>query len=888
MNTASPGVGRRGAARDDRAGKRRKRVRTPLFLQYEEAECGAACLGSLLAHFGRWVSINELRKACGVSRDGSTMLDVAKAARGYGLEVDAWRKDTGDLADMRLPVIVFWEFNHFLVLEGMEAGKYYLNDPANGRRVVDEETFDQAFTGVAMEMRPGPDFVRGGSRRSVLQRAWPWLRSARSTLAFALACGFLTAVVTLLSPVLLTVFVDDVLGEGARGYWGRHVVAASLALAVLAYMLAWMQQRSLHRLAIRLSAVQAEGMISHLFRLPAKFFVHRSSGDLAVRVHSVDMVASVMSTQYVAVMIELLMSCLFLVLMVAYDPWLSVVVVVLSAANAVLTRSATKRRNDENQQMRHELASLAGVTVSGLSDIEHLRASAGENDLFGRWSGYQARELTARQKFAEMGYITMSLPNLFSLLGAAAVFGLGSLRVESGDMTTGALMGFYILAVSFLQPVGRLVQSIDAFQMLEVELDRFEDITTAQVDPLFAASGGGGAGGAGAASGSAGAGSGGGGGAGAGSGSVGSAPGVASGGAGSALIATLNGKLQLIGRLEMRDVTFGYNPNKDPLVEDFNLAIEPGQRVAVIGATGSGKSTLLKLAVGEYTPWSGEVLFDGVPVHGIPRQVFTDSVSVVDQHIYLYSGTIRENLTMWNPAVPDHRIIAAARDAMIHKEIMSRPSGYDSGVTEGGSNFSHGQRQRLEIARALTSDPSVLLLDEATSKLDAVTEMHIDIALRRRGCTSLVVAHRLTTIKDSDQIVVLDKGRVAQRGTHDELIADHGGLYSPTRRTRMNTQSDYSPDVRHARHQKSRRSLKGGGRDRCWVCGAAYDLVYGSRDHPPVITAVGTNALFGVVKADKTHGPKSMGKARCSLRSSLLFREVHWGGRDLKVGTWTI
>ena len=716
--------------------KRSSRVRTPIVLQHEEAECGAASLGTILSYYRRWVPIDELRKSCAVNRDGSTALDLAQAAQKYGLMVDAWRKEIDDLATMRLPAIIFWEFNHFLVLERIGKGKYYLNDPANGRRTVSKETFHHAFTGIILELQPGPDFVPGGSRRGIMRKAWPWLRNVKGTLAFAMLCGLLLAVTTLISPILLTVFIDNVL-LGSDRQLGSYVALLAIFIVILIYISSWMQHRSIQRLATRLSAVNAEKTLSHLFRLPSKFFAHRLVGDMTSRVQLIDDIAAVMSKQLIIVMIELTMSCLFLVLMIIYDPILAFAIMSLAIANAVLTRIATKRRNDENLQMRHEQGYLAGVTAFGLRNIESLRATAGENDFFGRWSGYQARELTARQKFAELGYITASLPNLFLLLAAAITFGLGGWRVESGDLTIGSLIGFYVLSIGFLQPVGRLVQSADAFQILDSELQRIEDMTAAEEDPLLAKFSE----------------------------------------SDSQRITTLNGRLRLVGRLEMRNITFGYRPNHDPLIEDFNVTIEPGQRVAIIGSTGSGKSTLLKLATGEYTPWSGEVLYDGLPVKDIPRQIFTDSVAVVDQHIFLYSGTIRDNLTMWNPAASDAQIVSAVRDANIHSEIVSRTAGYDSVVTEDGTNFSHGQRQRLEIARALVSEPAILLLDEATSRLDAVTEMEIDMALRRRGCSCLVVAHRLSTIRDCDQIVVLDGGKVAQRGTHDELIADATGLY---------------------------------------------------------------------------------------------------------------
>ena len=714
----------------------RRRLRTPIFPQYEATECGAACLGSVLAHFGRWVSQEELRENCAVSRDGSSAADIFKAAKEYGLKVDAWTKEPDQLKDLALPSVLFWEFNHFVVLEGFGNGVYYLNDPAAGRRTLNEQEFGEAFTGVVMVMQPGPGFKPGGERRGVIRRVRPWLREVKGPLGFVTACGLLLALPGLLLPVLLTLFVNEVLFGQDDSWAGPAALVAGLA-AVVSFVLTWLQQKNLRRLAIRLSATQGEQMLSRLFRLPARFFTHRFAGDLTTRMQLVETTASQFSTQFTGLMIELVMSGAFLALMIVYDPVLAAVVFGLGLANVTLTRVISRVRNDENQRVLREKALLAGVSSVGLRNIEALRSTATEDAFFARLSGHQARELIARQKFAELGYVAAALPSLVMLLNAAVVFGVGGMRVMSEDMTIGALMGFYVLAASFLQPIGRLAKFADAFQVMESNLQRIQDVATAQEDPVFAVP-------------------------------RRSEPDRA---------ATLNGRLRLDGRMELRNVTFGYRPNHSPLIEDFSLTVAAGQRVAVIGPTGSGKSTLLKLVVGGYTPWSGEVLFDGVPIGEVPREVLTSSVAVVDQHIYLFSGKVRDNLTMWNPAVSDHRVVAAAKDALIHDEIMSRPGGYSAPVDEGGMNFSHGQRQRIEIARALAANPSVMLLDEATSRLDAVTELGIDDALRRRGCTCLIVAHRLSTIRDCDQIVVLDRGQAVQRGTHEELLADRQGMY---------------------------------------------------------------------------------------------------------------
>ncbi len=729
--STSTSRGARGKASSDKSDQR---VTTPILLQMHASECGAACLGIVLAHFGRWVPLTELREKCEVSRDGSSAASILRASRHYGLECNGLSVRVDQLHMLPLPLILFWQFSHFVVLEGFDGRNFYLNDPATGRRRLSAEEFESGYSGIALRFKRGKDFESGGEQPDLFRQLGALLAGSWRSLAGVFACGLMLTLLTLIIPASIGAFVDDVMET--QGAWGG-LVTALLGGGALVYVLSLLKNRFLKRLAVRVSVTGYSRGMSRLLRLPVEFFEHRLTGDLTDRVSSTDRIAKNLADQFLVLIIDVAMSLVFLAAMFAFDVLLTLIVLLLALLHGLLAHFLNALRAVRSQAMRREQGLLIGLGMQMLSHADNLRMTGADDRFFSRWSGQQARELRARQLYAELGAVNTSLPGLVDALRSAAILAIGGSMVLNGAMTLGTLVAFYILAEMFLTPVERFLAFAENRQALETDLQRLEDVSRTDEDPVFSRRS-----------------------------------------QESESVPTFNGRLQLAGQLELRNVTFGFNRSRPPLIKDFNLVIKPGQRVAVVGPSGSGKSTLARLVSGVYQPWSGEILFDeGHLRDQIPEEVLRQSISMVDQEVVLFSASLRDNITLWNPAVPDEVLFAATRDARIHDEILVRPQGYASLVEEGGANFSGGQRQRLEIARALVGNPTVLILDEATSALDAATEEYVDDALRRRGVTCLIVAHRLSTVRDCDEIIVLDKGATVQRGTHDELIADRNGAY---------------------------------------------------------------------------------------------------------------
>jgi len=703
--------------------------RTPVILQMEAVECGAAALAILLAHYGAWVPLEELRIACGVSRDGSKASNILRAARRYGLTAKGYSVEPSALRKMPMPCILHWNFNHFVVLEGIDGKRAYLNDPASGRYRVDMDELDRAFTGVVLAFERGEAFKRIGTKPQGTRILLRELRHSKTAVTLLVLLSVALVLPNVVAAGFSKIFVDDILIQHMRSWLAPLLIGMALT-AVLRAALTIMRQSLLTRLQAKLSVVMTSRFLWRVLALPIEFFTQRHAGDIANRVEANERIARLLSSGIAANALSLISVVLFAAAMAVYDVPLAVLCVLISLMNVLLLRVVARRRQDLSYRLSLEQGKLLSATVSVVRTIETIKASGLEDDAFGQWSGYQAKTLNAEQQLGASAVFLDLIPTLLSGLTVATILGVGGWRVIQGSLTLGSLVAFQSLAMSFSEPFANLVNYFGGLQTIKGFLERLEDVYKYPLSSLTSGD-------------------------------------------------TATGEFppKLAGRVELRHVSFGYSALEAPLLGDFSLVIPAGSRVALVGMSGSGKSTLGKLICGLYKPWSGEILFDGRRLADIPSQVFANSVSYVDQDIFLFEGSARDNLTLWDATIGQKELIAAASDALVHQDLATRPGNYDCHVNEGGTNFSGGQRQRIEIARALVGNPSVLVLDEATAALDPISEKAIDDNLRRRGCTCIIIAHRLSTIRDCDEIIMIERGRIVEQGTH-EVLLDRNGPYA--------------------------------------------------------------------------------------------------------------
>jgi NHLM bacteriocin system ABC transporter peptidase/ATP-binding protein len=718
--------------------KQSGRVKTPTLLQMEAVECGAVALGIILGYYGRIVPLTELRRECGVSRDGSKASNILKAARLYDLEAKGFKKSLEDVQAIPPPFIVFWNFNHFVVVEGFnkKQNSVYLNDPATGPRKISFEEFDQAYTGVVLILQKGEDFKKGGRKKGIVASLGYRLSNSRQALILCLAAGLLLTIPRLAVPAFTQIFIDEILVE-SRLDWLRPMVLGMVFISLMMGLLARTRLFYLRRLMVKLSITMSGQFLWHTLRLPVGFYAQRFAGEISGRSQLNDKVADVLSGRLATTVIDSVMMVFYAIIMFLYDWVLTLIAIAFAALNFFALRSLSRNRVDANIRVSQETGKVEGLAISGIQTIETVKAGGLESDMFSKFAGYYAKLINAQQEVGLPTSILTALPTILTSLAITSILVFGGLRVINGSLSIGMLIAYQVLTQEFLKPVNELVNFGSTLQDLEADLNRLDDVLENPIDPEA----------------------------------------DRQVGENSSLAVIDQSLFRLQGYVELRNLTFGYNRLGEALISDLNLTLKPGQRVALVGGSGSGKSTVAKLVTGLYEPWSGEILLDNIPRQEIPRSVLSNSLAMVEQEIFLFAGTVRENLTLWDTTVPDEDLIRACQDAAIHDLILNMPGGYNAQLSEGGMNLSGGQRQRLEIARALVRNPAILVLDEATSALDAETELIIDRNLRRRGCSCIVVAHRLSTIRDCDEIIVLARGKVVQRGRHNELRTQKG-LYS--------------------------------------------------------------------------------------------------------------
>ena len=700
-----------------------KLAKVPQVMQMEVVECGAASLTMILAHYGKWLPLEEVRAACGVSRDGSSAKMILQAARNYGLDAKGFRMSPEAL-EGKQPAIIHWNFEHFVVFRGFDRkGRACINDPGIGPVKWPMEEFRKHYTGVCLTFEPTEKFEKGGQQTSILSYMKKNLNGVSEAFWLTFSFALMGAFVALLSPLFTRIFLDEIL-SGKNADWVKWFFIGMGALAVFQFFVVLLQSRYTKRVAGALALKSNKDYLRHLLRLPMSYFAMRHVGDLQQRMHLNQEITNSLIEVLAPQVINIGLLVLYLFLMFSYSFWLTIIGFVAAGVNLAIVHYFANLRINLIRSMEQSEGQYFSATISCIDNMESIKAAGAETGFFKYWSGLWAHKFNVNANADKQQAQMALLPVMANALCSVAVLVLGAYLILQGDLTVGMLMAFQGFMGSFLAPVNELVNGSQKIVEMRSQMERVEDVMKYPEDHRESEK------------------------------------------------EILQGKLG--GLLEMKHVTFGYSPIQPPLIEDFNLRVEPGHSVALVGPSGCGKSTLAKLISGLYKPWSGEILYDGRPIESIPNEELTNSVAVIDQNVVLFDDTIAQNIRMWDPSIEDFTLMMACNDAEIRADIVSRPEGFDTKIVKGGQNFSGGQRQRFEIATALAREPIVLIMDEATSALDPKTEDEVMKRIRRMGPTQVIVAHRLSTIRDCDEIIVMDQGKILQRGRHEELMAQEG------------------------------------------------------------------------------------------------------------------
>lgn len=702
-------------------------AKVPVIMQMEALECGAASLAMILAYYSKWIPLEQVRRECGVYRDGSNAKSILLAAQKYGLDVSAYRYEPEDLKNEgRFPCIIHWNFNHFVVCDGFKGNKVYLNDPAKGACCVSKEEFDKAFTGICIQFEPSESFEPGGKKPSVIEFAAKRMAGTGSAVLFIVMSTVIVSLLGIVRSAFSRVFLDEIL-TGNNPSWFAPFMLGMALLAVIEITVSWIQAICSLRINGKFAAVGNTAYMWKVLSLPMEFFSQRMAGDIQQRKNTNAGIAAGLINTIAPLVLNTAMMFFYLIIMIRYSLLLTGVGILSIILNIAVSRYITGKRINVLRVLQRDNGKLAGATVSGIEMIETIKSSGAENGYFQKWAGYQAGVNTQNIRYEKISRYLGAIPGIISELSNVIVLALGAWLVIRGEFTVGMILAFQGFMSSFMSPATALVDAAQTFQEMRTNMERIGDVMEYPSDSY-----------------------------------------------GEQAPEETGEYDKLSGNVELKNVTFGYSPLGAPLIENFSMNLRTGSRVAFVGSSGCGKSTLAKLISGLYQPWEGEILFDGKKISEIDHSVFTGSVAVVDQDIILFEDTIANNIRMWDTSIEDFEVIMAARDARIHDDIMKRDGGYRYRMNEGGTDFSGGQRQRLEIARVLAQDPTIIILDEATSALDAKTEYEVVNAIRDRGITCIVIAHRLSTIRDCDEIIVMNRGRVIERGTHEELLEKNG------------------------------------------------------------------------------------------------------------------